>query len=122
MIVFQELNFDPVKKNTEKTMSHLCFDEESDYSEENTCKNEVLLHHRKQLNIFTPHLLIYYIQYQNRKSRLVQMPEAATGGVLQKRKRNSCTRGNTCEFCKIYKNTFFTEQLRTTASEMRILQ
>ena len=42
------------------------------------------LHHRKKLNIFTPQLLIYYIQYQNRKSRLVQMPEAATG-VLRKR-------------------------------------
>ena len=30
---------------------------------------------------------------------------------------NSCARGRTCEFCKIFKNTFFTEQLRTTASE-----
>ena len=28
--------------------------------------------------IFTPQLLIYYIQYENRKSRLEQMPEAAT--------------------------------------------
>ena len=31
--------------------------------------------------------------------------------------RNSCDRANTCEFCKIFENTFFTEQIRTTASE-----
>ena len=35
--------------------------------------------------IFTPQLLIYYIQYENRKSRLEQMPEAATWGVLRKK-------------------------------------
>ena len=53
------------------------------------------------------------------------MPEAATVGVLQKKiflnfakfTGNSCAWGNTCGFCKIFKNTFFTEQLRTTASE-----
>ena len=43
------------------------------------------LHYRKKLNIFTPQLLIYYIQYENRKSRLEQMPEAATWGVLRKK-------------------------------------
>ena len=43
------------------------------------------LHHRKKLNIFTSQLLIYYIQYENRKSRLEQMPEAAAWGVLRKR-------------------------------------
>ena len=36
-------------------MSHLYFNEESDYSEKNTCENEVfrttMLHHRKKLNI-----------------------------------------------------------------------
>ena len=32
-----------------------------------------------------PHLSIYYILYQNRNSRLMQMPEAATGGVLRKK-------------------------------------
>ena len=41
------------------------------------------LHHRKKLNIFTSQLLIYYIQYENRKSRLEQIPEAATWGVLR---------------------------------------
>ena len=41
MIVFQVLNFDPVTGNTENTMSHLYFNEDSDYSEENTCENEV---------------------------------------------------------------------------------
>ena len=51
-------------------MSHLYFNEESDYFKENTCENE--------LNIFMPQLLIYYIQYENRKGRLEQMPEAAT--------------------------------------------
>ena len=40
MIVLQELNFDPVK-DTENMMSHLCFNEESDYFKENTCENEV---------------------------------------------------------------------------------
>ena len=58
-------------------MSHLHFNEESDYSEENTCDNEVfrttILYHRKKLNIFTVQLPIYYIKYENRKSRLVQM-------------------------------------------------
>ena len=36
-------------------ISHLYFNEESDYSEGNTCNNEVvrttILHHRKELNI-----------------------------------------------------------------------
>ena len=31
-------------------------------------------------------------------------------------KRDSCT-GFYCEFCEIFKNTFFTEHLQTTASE-----
>ena len=47
--------------------SHLYFNEESDYSEENTCDNEVfrttILHHRKKLNIFTLQFPFYYIQY-----------------------------------------------------------
>ena len=55
------------------------------------------------------------------------MPEAATGGVLQKKSvlynvakltANSCDRENTCEFCKLFKKTFFAEQ---TASEMHTL-
>ena len=48
-------------------------------------KWSLLLHHRKKLNISRPQLLIYYMQYENRKSRLEQMPEAATWGVLQKK-------------------------------------
>ena len=47
----------------------------------------------------------------------MQMPEAATVGVLRRLTGNSCGRVNTCEFCKIFENTFFAEQLRTTASE-----
>ena len=41
--------------------------------------------HKKKLNKFTPHLPIYYIQYKNRKSKLTQIPEAASGGVLWKK-------------------------------------
>ena len=86
MIVFQvALNFDPVKKKKKKEnmISHLYFNEESNYSEENTYDNEVfrstILQHRKKLNILTLQLLIYYIQFLNRKSRFVQMQ------TLQKR-------------------------------------
>ena len=40
VIVFQVLNFDPVTVIL-NTMSHLYFNEDSDYSEENTSENEV---------------------------------------------------------------------------------
>ena len=65
MIVFQELNFDPVKEILKmRCHSHLYFNEESDYFEENACENgSLLLQHRKKPNIFKPQLLIYYIQY-----------------------------------------------------------
>ena len=60
-------------------MSHLDFNEEGDHFNENTCENEVFRSTiKRKLNIFTPQLLIYYIQYENRKSGLEQMPEAAT--------------------------------------------
>ena len=82
MIVFQELNFDPVKEIL-KIRCHIYI----------LMKKVIILrkkwslslHHRKKLNIFTSQLLIYYIQYENRKSRLEQMPEAATWGVLRKK-------------------------------------
>ena len=32
---------------------------------------------------------------------------------------NTCTKGSICKFCEIFKNTFFTEPLQITASEMR---
>ena len=44
-----------------------------------------ILHHRKKLNMLTAQQPIYYIQHQNRKSELVQMPEAAIGGILRKK-------------------------------------
>ena len=55
MIILQVfIKFSSSERITENTMSHLYFNEESDYSEENTCKNEVfhstILHHRKKLN------------------------------------------------------------------------
>ena len=37
--------------------------------------------------------------------------------IYQKLTGNSCTRGNTCKICKIFKNAFLTEQYRTTASK-----
>ena len=65
-IVFQVfIKFWSSERNTENTMSQLYFNEEIDYSEENTCENDVfrstIFHHRKKLNIFTPQLLIYYM-------------------------------------------------------------
>ena len=43
------------------------FNEESYYSEENTCDNEgfhsTIPHRRKEVNIFTIQLPIYYMQY-----------------------------------------------------------
>ena len=61
------IRFWSIEKNTENTMPHLYFHEKSDYSEENTCDNEVfrttILHQRKNLDIFTLQLMIYYIQY-----------------------------------------------------------
>ena len=90
MIVFQVfIKFWSSERNTEDTKSNLYFNEESDYSEENTCENKVfrstILPLEKKLNIFMPQMPIYCIQYYNRKSRLVQMPEATTGGVLLKK-------------------------------------
>ena len=67
----------------------------------------------------------------------MQMPEAATGvffKILQNSQENTRPQACnfikketlaqvfSCEFCKIFKNTFFTEQLWTTDSAMRTLQ
>ena len=43
------------ERNTKNTMSHLHFNEESDYSEESS----TILHHWKKLNISTLQLPIY---------------------------------------------------------------
>ena len=64
MIVFQVFTkFWCSDRNIENTMSHLYLNEESDYSEENTCENKVfrcsIFHHRKKLNIFTLQLPIF---------------------------------------------------------------
>ena len=48
-------------------------------------KWSLVLHHRKKLNIFKSQLLIYYIQYENRKSLLEQRSDAATWRVLRKK-------------------------------------
>ena len=34
-------------------------------------------------------------------------------------KKETVTQIFSCEFCKVYKNTFFTEHLRTTACEVK---
>ena len=55
----------------------------------------------------------------------MQIPEAGSRGVvwkkmffkiLQNSQETPVPEGNTYEFCKMFKNTFLTEQLRTTAS------
>ena len=50
----------------------------------------------------------------------MQVPKAATLGVLRKfrkiHRKLLCQR-KTCEFCKIFKNTIFIKQLRTTTSK-----
>ena len=38
---FSGIKFSSSEGNTENRMSHLYFNEDSDYSEENTCENEV---------------------------------------------------------------------------------
>ena len=85
MIVFQVLNFDPVKKIL-KIQCHIYI----------LIKTVIFLRkihvkmksfappYKKKLNIFMPQLPIYYIQYYNRKSQLVLLPETATAGVLRK--------------------------------------
>ena len=57
---------------TENTVSHLNFNEESDYSEESTCDNEdfrsTIFHHRKKLNIswrFNGRFITYIIRIGN---------------------------------------------------------
>ena len=76
---FSGIKFWSSERNTENAMSYLYSNEKSDYFKENTYENEVLLHDRKKLNIHAS------AQYENRKSWLEQMPEAATWGVLRKK-------------------------------------
>ena len=92
-------------------MSPLYFNEESDYSEENTCGNEVF---RSTIETFI-----------GTNARSSHWRCSAKKSVLQnvtKFTGNSCARGNTHEFCKIFKSNFLAEQFQTAASEMRILQ
>ena len=74
------LNFETVKELL-KIRCHIYIFKKKEFwrrmNEENTCENDVfgstILHHRKKLNIITPQLLMYYIQYQNGKSPLVHI-------------------------------------------------
>ena len=131
MIVFQELNFDPVKEILKmRCHSHLYFNEESDYFEENTCENGSLsLCHRKKPNIFTPScwFITHSIRIENLDWCKCQKPPLEV--LCEKRCSLKCRkihskllcRGKHLWFYKIFKNTFFAEQLRMTASEMRTL-
>ena len=128
---FSGIKFWYSERNTENTMLHYILMKKVIIIRKIHVKWSLSLHYRKKVKIFTPQLLIYYIQYENRKSRLEQMPEAATWGVWRKKmffkmSQNSqetpVPKGNTCEFCKIFKNTSFKEQLQTTASEMPAFQ
>ena len=49
---FSGIKFRSSDRNTENTMSHLYFNEDSDYSDENACENKVCRStYRKKLNI-----------------------------------------------------------------------
>ena len=45
---FSGIKFWSSERNTENTFSHLYFNEESDYFEENTCENEVFARPEKE--------------------------------------------------------------------------
>ena len=123
MIIVQVLNFDPATEIL-KIRCHIYI----------SMKIAIILRkiHVKMKSFIPPQketnhsrLNCDYIKYQNRRSRIVQMRKAAIVGVLRKRvsfkilqnSQETPVPGSTCEFCKIFKNTFFTEQLRTTASK-----
>ena len=85
MIIFQGLNFDAVKEIL-KIRSHIyILMKKVIILRKNMWQWSLSPHHRKKLNIFTPQLLIYYIQYSNRKSRLVQMPKQPLEVFCEKR-------------------------------------
>ena len=77
---------------------------------------------------------MYFFSTQNEKKSTIQAvltenngkaAETATGSVLWKKvflKISQNSPENICEFCKIFKNTFFPEQVWTTAFELDILQ
>ena len=116
MIVFQVLHFDPVTEIL-NTMSHLYFNKDSDYSKKNTSENEVF---RSTSAADLLHTVLKSGRYL-----LVQMPEAATVGVLRKRvffKISQNSRKFLCQrkhlwILENFKEWLFTEQLWTTASE-----
>ena len=76
MIVFQVLNFDAVTKIL-KIRCHFYI----------LMKTVIIMRkiHVKMKSFAPPQLPIYYIQYWNRRSQLMQMQEAATVDVLRKK-------------------------------------
>ena len=83
MIVFLGLRFDPVKEILKIRSDIYILMKKLIIWGKYMRKGSLSLHHRKKQDM--PQLLVYYIQYSNRKSRLVQMPEVATGSVLRKK-------------------------------------
>ena len=133
MIVFLVfIKFWSSRRNTENTITLLFLNEESDHFEENACKNEVcrstVLYHRKKLNIrlscrfITYGIRIGYIDWCKCQKQPLEVFCKNVFFKFRKIYRNTGARESTCEFCEIFKNTSFTEKLRTTASEMLTLQ
>ena len=60
---FSGIKFWSSERNTENTMSHLYYNEDSDYSEENACENEVFRFSIENKTKHMSQLPIYYIQY-----------------------------------------------------------
>ena len=104
----------------------------SDWHDSSTVTCTILQHSRSRFFLFS--MQAEFFNSDVHCWRIVPCTSNTTqipGGVLRKKEffknvakftGNSCARENTCELCKIFKNTTFTEQLRTTASEMWILQ
>ena len=91
------IKFSSSERITENTMLHLYFNEESHYSEENTCKNEVfnstILHQTKKLNYLR--LSCRCISYNCQKQPLEVLCEKKCSEKL----------------CKINRKTFVSESL-----------
>ena len=98
----------------------------SDYSEENTCENEVFCftiernwtYSRLSYRFITHSIRLGDFDWcQCQKQPLKVFCEKSSSLKFAKFTGNSCATGSTCKFCKIFNSNFFTEQFRTTTSE-----
>ena len=119
------------ERNTENTMSHFHFDEESDYSKENACDNEVfrstILCHRKKLNIHTSasdmlHTAVEWDISIGANTKCSHWRPSVKKGVLKNFSKFAGKHLFPSLFLlKLQASSFFTEQLRTTAFEVQTL-